>query len=52
LDQAIAKLSAHQVELPWGIEQDAGSRWVMFYDPAGNLIEFVSSNDSLTLDSG
>lgn len=52
LDQAIAKLSAHQVELPWGIEQDAGSRWVMFYDPAGNLIEFVCSNDSLALDSG
>lgn len=52
LDQAIAKLSAHRVELPWGIEQGAGSRWVMFFDPAGNLIEFVSSNDSLTLDSG
>jgi len=31
-------------ELPWGIEEDAGSRWVMLYDPAGNLIELACFN--------
>jgi catechol 2,3-dioxygenase-like lactoylglutathione lyase family enzyme len=41
LDASLAKLSAHKVELPWGIEQDASSRWVMFHDPTGNLIELV-----------
>jgi len=24
-----------------GIEEDADSRWVMFHDPAGNLIELA-----------
>lgn len=48
LDEAIRKLHAHQVELPRGIEEESGptngpsSRWVMFNDPAGNLIELVS----------
>ena len=41
LAAAIARLHAHKVELPWGIEKDALSRWVMFHDPAGNLIELV-----------
>jgi len=41
LDAAIERLRAHRVELPWGIEEDADSRWVMFYDPAGNLIELA-----------
>ncbi len=41
LDAAVDRLHAHHVELPWGIEEDAGSRWVMFRDPAGNLIELV-----------
>jgi len=41
LDAAIDHLRAHHVELPWGIEEDADSRWVMFYDPAGNLIELA-----------
>jgi len=41
LDASIERLRAHHVELPWGIEKDAGSRWVMFHDPAGNLIELV-----------
>ncbi len=41
LDAAVAHLRAHQVALPWGIEEDAESRWVMFYDPAGNLIELA-----------
>jgi catechol 2,3-dioxygenase-like lactoylglutathione lyase family enzyme len=41
LDVAMARLRAHHVELPWGIEADTNSRWVMFHDPAGNLIELV-----------
>ncbi len=41
LDAAIERLRAHQIDLPWGIEEDGGSRWVMFYDPAGNLIELA-----------
>ncbi len=44
LDAAIDRLRAHRVELPWGIEEDAGSRWVMLYDPAGNLIELACFN--------
>lgn len=41
LDAAVEKLQAHGVELPWGVESSASARWVMFYDPAGNLIELV-----------
>lgn len=41
LDEAINRLRAHHVDLPWGIEEDADSRWVMFHDPAGNLIELA-----------
>jgi catechol 2,3-dioxygenase-like lactoylglutathione lyase family enzyme len=41
LDAAIAHLRTHRVDLPWGIEEDAGSRWVMLRDPAGNLIELA-----------
>ncbi|MDH4135738.1 MAG: VOC family protein [Anaerolineae bacterium] len=41
LDPAIERLRAHHVELPWGVEENADARWVMFYDPAGNLIELV-----------
>jgi len=42
LEAAAARLQSHHVELPWGIEEDTGARWVMFHDPAGNLIEVVS----------
>ena len=28
-------------DLPWGIEGQDKSRWVMFHDPAGNLIELT-----------
>lgn len=42
LDAAVARLQTHGMELPWGIESSADSRWVMFYDPAGNLIELVT----------
>jgi catechol 2,3-dioxygenase-like lactoylglutathione lyase family enzyme len=41
LDAAVERLKAHSVELPWGIEEGQGTRWVMFYDPAGNLIELT-----------
>lgn len=42
LDAAAERLQAHGVELPWGIEGNRDSRFIMFYDPAGNLIEFAS----------
>jgi catechol-2,3-dioxygenase len=45
LDQAVEHLQAHQVMLPWGIEANEAARWVMFYDPAGNLIEFAQFYD-------
>jgi catechol 2,3-dioxygenase-like lactoylglutathione lyase family enzyme len=38
---AIERLTAASVPMPWGIEEDGTSRWVMFHDPAGNLIELV-----------
>ena len=41
LDQAVGRLQAHGVALPWGVEERKGSRWVMFHDPAGNLIELT-----------
>jgi predicted enzyme related to lactoylglutathione lyase len=44
LDEAVSRLRAHGVTLPWGIERDPGGRWVMFHDPGGNLIELVEKN--------
>jgi catechol-2,3-dioxygenase len=41
LEAAEQRLRRHGVELPWGIETDANSSWVMFHDPAGNLVELV-----------
>lgn len=41
LDAATERLRAAGVDLPWGMEAAAGSRWAMFNDPAGNLIELV-----------
>jgi catechol 2,3-dioxygenase-like lactoylglutathione lyase family enzyme len=41
LDEAVKRLQAHGVELPWGVEEGYDSRWVMFHDPAGNLIELT-----------
>jgi catechol 2,3-dioxygenase-like lactoylglutathione lyase family enzyme len=41
LEEAINHLRAHEVDLPWEIEVGHGMRWIMFHDPAGNLIEFV-----------
>jgi hypothetical protein len=40
LDATVERLCVHQVDLPWGIEI-VNSRWVMFYDTAGNLIELA-----------
>ena len=41
LDEAVERLQVHGVELPWGGESNQGAEWVMFYDPAGNLIELA-----------
>ena len=45
LDQSVNALRDAEVELPWGIEEfgapEPSSRYVMFHDPAGNLIEVV-----------
>ncbi|MGD8565199.1 MAG: VOC family protein [Candidatus Bathyarchaeota archaeon] len=41
LDAAVERLQAHGVKLPWGVEGHNESRWVMFHDPAGNLIELT-----------
>jgi len=39
LHPLIHQLKAHGVDMPWGVEEDRDSRWVMFHDPSGNLIE-------------
>jgi len=41
LDEAVAHLSRHHIEMPWGVERNPQNRWVEFYDPGGNLIEFA-----------
>ena len=41
LDDMINRLKDHHVDMPWGVDGDGASRWVMFHDPAGNLIELV-----------
>lgn len=41
LDEALAQLQEHGVALATEAEEDFGTRWVMFRDPGGNLIEFV-----------
>jgi catechol 2,3-dioxygenase-like lactoylglutathione lyase family enzyme len=41
LDEALVRLRSSGVELPWGVETNATGRWIMFHDPAGNLIEMV-----------
>jgi catechol-2,3-dioxygenase len=48
-DAALKRLAAHQIALPWGIEHNSGSRWVMFYDPAGNLIELVDQHVEMSI---
>lgn len=46
-DERVDRLEKHGVAMPWGIEMNESSRWVMFRDPAGNLIEFVQFNGDL-----
>jgi len=41
LDAMVKRLENLHLEMPWGIESNADSRWVMFHDPGGNLIELV-----------
>ena len=41
LDRAIEHLQTRGVDLPWGVEAKGETRWVKFYDPAGNLIELA-----------
>ena len=41
LGAAVERLHAHGVKLPRGVEEGVESRWVVFRDPAGNLIEMV-----------
>lgn len=45
LNEAIQRLRDHEVALPWGIEGGGQTPWVMFKDPAGNLIELVQSSE-------
>jgi catechol 2,3-dioxygenase-like lactoylglutathione lyase family enzyme len=40
LDEMVKRLEQHHIVLG-GIESDTDGRWVMFHDPAGNLIELV-----------
>jgi catechol-2,3-dioxygenase len=41
LEEALERLRQNNVRLPWGVGHDAHSRWVMFRDPGGNLVELV-----------
>ena len=43
LDKEIETLSEHGVEMPWDVVGGPGTRYVMFHDPAGNLIELVEN---------
>ena len=42
LHEVVQQLKSHDVEMPWDVEEDSHSRWVMFYDPGGNLIEVAT----------
>jgi catechol 2,3-dioxygenase-like lactoylglutathione lyase family enzyme len=46
LEAAVHDLKAKNVEMPWGIEEDNDSRWVMFHDPGGNLLEIAQFGKS------
>jgi catechol 2,3-dioxygenase-like lactoylglutathione lyase family enzyme len=41
LEAAVGRLQAHGVELPWGVKGAGKSRYIKFYDPAGNLLEIT-----------
>ncbi|HEY45388.1 MAG: hypothetical protein AMJ88_18190 [Anaerolineae bacterium SM23_ 63] len=40
-DASVARLLDHDIELSWSEDKESHPRWVMFHDPAGNLIELV-----------
>ncbi len=44
LDAFVVHLKSHGVALPWGIKEGHDLRWVVFRDPAGNLIELAQRN--------
>jgi len=44
LETATENLRLHEVALPWGVEKNDSGRWVIFHDPAGNLVELVEFN--------
>ena len=48
LDEAVEHLADHGVELPWGVEANGEARWVIFCDPAGNLVELVQFEEPPT----
>jgi catechol 2,3-dioxygenase-like lactoylglutathione lyase family enzyme len=41
LEGAIERLRSSGVEMPWGIEGAGTTRYVMFRDPAGNIVELA-----------
>lgn len=44
LDQVVAHLRAHDIALSSDIQQHGAVRWIIFNDPAGNLIELVQNH--------
>ena len=46
LDGAVEQLVAHGIELPWGVAGSDRARWVVFSDPAGNLVELVQFEEA------
>ena len=47
IDKTFEMLSAHGIKTLNGIESDDWSRWVLLYDPAGNLIELAELTKEL-----
>jgi catechol 2,3-dioxygenase-like lactoylglutathione lyase family enzyme len=43
LEDAMGRLRSAGVDMPWGIEGEGRARYVMFKDPAGNIIEIVEN---------
>jgi catechol 2,3-dioxygenase-like lactoylglutathione lyase family enzyme len=45
LDEMVKRLEGHHIALPWGVVSSANERWVLFHDPAGNVIELIQFNN-------
>lgn len=41
IDAAVKHLIAHHAEITGGVRENNNTRWVLFHDPAGNLLEFA-----------